>query len=274
MKHIRTTRDLTSRPSACTAALQIQRAFRGHRGRYIAATKRRAVHNVQKIMRGCVARKVIPLRKTLAEVHHPTTTTTTITTTTITPYCKVTPNLTKHSPLLPSPLYHNTIQVRERRRGGQLLRRLVEEHNAEADIVDGYVEAVLNLTAELQQTRLASQEEESTFRREWKQWEDKLSHTCLTEVPLDAEWAPQQQQDGSTHYLNLKTKRTTAEHPNLKLAEIHRKRQWVKVSRIRDERRKLFSTQIAKLEHALEGRREAFPTEIHAMRVRAQEFSL
>eukprot|EP01064_Diplonema_japonicum_P009295 TRINITY_DN16777_c0_g1_i3.p1 TRINITY_DN16777_c0_g1~~TRINITY_DN16777_c0_g1_i3.p1 ORF type:complete len:101 (+),score=15.82 TRINITY_DN16777_c0_g1_i3:58-360(+) len=79
-----------------------------------------------------------------------------------------------------------------------------------------------------------------------------MTKVCLTEVPLDSEWSAQTQSDGTKQYLNLKTKRITSEHPNLRLAEIHRKRQWVKVGRVRSEHKTAQQAHISNLENSLE----------------------
>ena len=229
--------DMRSEPKRCVAARHIQRVFRGWmHGRRLARRQRRAGSTVARVLRGgVVRRRTLPAVRLAAQVPYPS--------------CGRTAQA--------HVLTHPTIQVRERSRGGLQALRFSREHKADDGHCDGIVHATLTLTAELERLQQLNRTDDVSFKQDWKAWEDRLNAACVNDVPLDSEWVAQKQEDGTLVFLHLKTKRTSAEHPNLKLADIHRKRQWVKVSRLREERRKAIASQVAKLQGALDAQHTA-----------------
>eukprot|EP00756_Hemistasia_phaeocysticola_P019093 Hpha_TRINITY_DN15638_c5_g14::TRINITY_DN15638_c5_g14_i1::g.98371::m.98371 len=97
----------------------------------------------------------------------------------------------------------------------------------------------VNLRGEAARIDRVLREEEARFKREWRQWEDRLTQHCLNEIPLDSEWMeqPRNEPTAPRTWLHLKTRRTSTEHPNLRLVEVHRKRQVISTGRVRDQQR-------------------------------------
>eukprot|EP01063_Lacrimia_lanifica_P005999 TRINITY_DN13609_c0_g1_i1.p1 TRINITY_DN13609_c0_g1~~TRINITY_DN13609_c0_g1_i1.p1 ORF type:complete len:676 (+),score=181.59 TRINITY_DN13609_c0_g1_i1:87-2114(+) len=158
-------------------------------------------------------------------------------------------------------------QVRRQRLSRRCFEKLAAADARDAHVTDEYVERVLSLTAELRQQHAIAGDEDRRFRREWKEWEEQMNRRVVEEMPLDtSDWSVQTLPDGTKQYLHLKTKKTTTKHPNLQFADIHRKRQWVKVGRVREDRKKQLEARQAKLERVLSGTHAQFEQAIAAMR--------
>ena len=156
--------------------------------------------------------------------------------------------------------------VQVRKEGFDLLKEYIDDDVKEVNIVKEYVETILNISAEIKRVETTLKEEDHAFRSQWNTWESNMTEHCLNNVPLDTDWVPQTLPSGQNQFLNVKTKRTTTQHPNLKLAEIHRKRQWIKVGRVRDEKKASFEAYGAKLQSVLERRKQELENDIAALR--------